>query len=235
MKINRLPVRYLFFFAVVLLLLLLGVFLTGKNFIRDAIVIPAEYLFWLAGLAISVVPQYIFLAILVSMSILLALRSLLVENKRPPVSNPPVPARTRSERVAFWTYQLGMAGRGGYSRFRFAEVFGKLILDVLTYNGQIEPDNDTGFAGNLDEGNLDVPPEIRKFLKMRLAQITEIRSPGIFARLRNGIGRWLRFLTGRLNNEVKQKSEESQADQDLLTALGYLEHELEVNDKQNGN
>ena len=226
----------------VLLLLLLG-----GSFVQDAILVPIEYLIWLTGLAIKVVPQYVFWAILCTLVLLLGLRGLLSGNAQSQLEVKEEPGRTRSERVAFWALQIRMRSRGNYSKLRFAEFFCKLILDILTYSGQI---NRESYEEALKAGILDVPPEIQGFLKTRLTPLYELRSPGFFT----GIFRSIRSLLFSLGNRSGQKQGERQIpsirnapaagqppatnvspNQDLETAIAYLEHELEVNSNHHEN
>ena len=120
--------------------------------------------------------------------------------------------------------------RGSYSRQRFAETFGKLILDILAHTGQIRSRDFASHVEMLENNTLDLPPEILMFLKIRLASLFDSESPGFFT--------WILELIGlKRPPEVPDGviDEDAPLHQELNKAVAYLEHELEVYSNQNGN
>ena len=221
-------------YLILALIPILGLLLLGRNFVRDVVVVPVEYNLWLAGLAIRAVPQYIIWGILCGLVLIFALSSLMAGKNSPPPVEKEELMRTRSERVAFWTLQIRMRARGNYSRLRFADFFCKLILDILTYTGQVSQEQ---YEDALKTGVLDVPPEVLAFLKIRLTPLYELRSPSFFSRLRSGIRRL--FVSPARQpgqSELTKRSARKGAalDEELESAVTYLEHELEVNSNHHG-
>ncbi len=234
MKTKLLQTRYLAALLVALVIILI-VLIFGQNFVRDLIILPIEYFFWLAGLAIGAIPQYVFWVILCGLAFILVLVSLfsgksaIVENRQQPAP------RTRSERVAFWAYQVRLLGRGSYSRLRFSEAFGKLILDVLTYTGQVESRDYAAHIDFLEGGMLDVPPEILTFLRIRIAPLYDSELGGIIAWFKNIYNGLRTALTSRKEPTENPSPDGVDLDRELHKAIAYLEHELEVDSNQNGN
>ena len=227
------PLTVLFFLAG-LVILLLGLALAGQSFILNAIVIPAEYFSWLAGLALKAIPEDIYWGVLIILCLIFVLRSLVSSSGQIAGERKTSQSINRSERVAFWGVQVRLLQKGGYSRLRFAEFFGKLILDILTYSGQIEPDFDAASEKSLDEGLVEVPTELREFLKIRMAPLASIQRPNFSDRLRKTVGSWQQGLTAWIHRK-ESREKEVKIDPGLLVSVGYLEHELEVDNNQNGN
>jgi hypothetical protein len=224
----------LWIYLLIALIPILGLLLLGINFVRDNIVIPFEYDLWLAGLAIRVIPQAILWGILCCVVLVLALRSLVAGKNPPQKVEREEKMRTRSERVAFWTLQIRMRARGSYSRLRFADFFSKLILDILTYTGEVSQEQ---YEKALKTGLLDLPPEVQTFLKARLTPFYELRSPPFFQRLMGSIRRLLVSPAQRSIQPESIKPTVSKGpalDQELESVVTYLEHELEVNSNHHG-
>ena len=228
------PRTRLLVYLLLALIPILGLLLLGRNFVRDEIVVPAEYDLWLAGLAIRAVSQYIIWGILCVLVLVFALGSLLAGKNLPQPVEKEELMRTRSERVAFWTIQIRIRARGNYSRLRFADFFCKLILDILTYTGEVSQEQ---YEDALKTGVLDVPPEVLAFLKTRLMPLYELKSPPFFSRLRSGLHRLLvpAARSSDPSASTKRSDREGAAlDEELESAVTYLEHELEVNSNHYG-
>jgi len=230
MKENQKPNKRWYLWLVVAFPIL-GVFLLGGDIVRDMVVLPVEYRLWQAIESIKTVPQYIFWAIFIGISLIFIIHSLISGNKQlVHLEEEEVPSN-KVERVEFWTNQIRMMHGGNFSRVRFAEFFSKLILDIIIYTGEIDL---TTYENELQAGQLDLPNELLIYLKTRSMQLYELRSPNLFARIKNGI-------TGLGKSEKPTKaqksniSQNSSIDPDFLVSVNYLEKELEVNNNQNEN
>jgi hypothetical protein len=220
-------------YVLIALVPILALLLFGRDFVRDSIVIPVEYDLWLAGLAIRAIPQPILWGILCVLVIIFALSSLVAGKKSLEADEKPERMRTRSERVAFWTTQIRMRARGNYSKLRFADFFSKLILDILMYTGQVSEEQ---YEDALKTGVLDVPPEVLAFLKTRLTPLYELRTPPFFSRLKQSIRRVV-SRTRPSEQPAPSKPVEKKGmalDDELVSTVTYLEHELEVNSNPYG-
>ncbi len=214
---------------------ILALLLIGRNLVRDVIVVPIEYNLWLAGLAIRVIPQYVFWGILCALVLVMALSSLMAGKNQPQPVEKEELIRTRSERVAFWTIQIRMRARGNYSRLRFADFFSKLILDILTYTGGV---SQAQYEDALKTGLMDLPPGVLAFLKTRLTPVSELKSSPLFSRLSDNLLRLIKTRKARsvdLSASVKSSPHIGAAlDEELESTVTYLEHELEVNSNRYG-
>lgn len=214
---------------------LLVLALLGRDFILNGVIIPVEYFFWLANLAVRAVPQYVFWAALCVLAIFLVVFSLLTGGKEPLSAEWRPPARTARERVAFWTLQLRLAKGGDYFRLRFANYFSKLILDILSYSGRINPEE---YDLGMQTGNLDLPQPVLVFLKTRLTPLYALGPVSLKERLAlrhfgEGLAlRWLR-LKEVFQHKPKAASGDS-FDEDVRHVVQYLENELEVDRQHDG-
>ncbi len=210
--------RILILLLALLLPLTLLVMLWLRDFVRESILIPLAYLFWLAGILIRSTPQALFWIIGLLIGLVIAIRSLYAARK--PVEEPlsremQTPPR---HRVAFWTVQVKLA-REGYSRARFADFFTKLALEVMAFREQASPSE---IEERLQRGELSTPPEIAAYLDAsRLSSSGE--GVNLFAWLIQSLRQWLRDLAapGRKARAPTHREE-------LKTALGYLEDLLEI-------
>ncbi len=228
------PRSRLLIYLLLALIPILGLLLLGRNFVRDEVVVPVEYDLWLTGLAIRAVPQPIIWGILCGLVLIFALSSLIAGKNHPEPVEKEELMRTRSERVAFWTLQIRMRARGNYSRLRFADFFCKLILEILTYTGQVSQEQ---YEDALKTGVLDAPPEVLAFIKIRLTPLYELRSPPFFSRLRSGFRLLLVSPAPQpgQSESIKRSPRKGAAlDEELESAVAYLEHELEVNSDHYG-
>jgi hypothetical protein len=231
MKTERSTIRYIVI-SITFLVLVLVFLLFGGEFIRENIVVPFEYDLWLAKIAIRSIPQYIFVAIICGIALIFVLYSLLAGKQkqgRKPEDKEFI--RNRSERVVFWMTQIRVMQRGNYSLVRFSDFFGRLIFDILSYTGRINPDH---FEEKLIDGTLDVPPDILSFLKLRSMRFSYEKSTNFFIRLKEALSRLLYFekdstTTGSTAEKVASQKAE------LQLAVSYLEHELEVSSEHYGN
>jgi hypothetical protein len=231
MKTERSTIRYIVI-SITFLVLVLVFLLLGEEFIRENIVLPFEYDLWLAKIAVRSIPQYIFLAIICGIALIFVFYSLF-SGKTKLLQKPENKefCRNRSERVVFWVTQVRVMRRGNYSLIRFSDFFSRLIFDILSYTGRINPDN---FEENLINGNLDVSPEIISFLKLRSMRFFNQKSKNPFIRLKTLLSHLLSF---RKNSKVTRNTAEKVAshEMELQLAVSYLEHELEVSREHYGN
>ena len=128
--IAKLPLKYrrlLLAGLAIILFLILQSALNG--FIRDQIIIPGLYFFWVAYIFLSFLPQGLWWAIFLLIIILLALRSIPSAN----LDGGRVRARREVSygRISSWYHSLNGATRTNYSEWRFARELGQLSFKLL--------------------------------------------------------------------------------------------------------
>ncbi len=219
------PIRIVIYLLIVLVPILL-LLLLGRDFVQNQILIPIEYDLWLAGLALQAIPQQILWGLLCVIVLIIGFSSLFTRKKSGHPERYEDLTLSRSARVAFWSLQIKMRARGNYSRLRFADFFSKLILDILTYTGQV---SEAQYEEALKTGVLDVPPEVMSFLKTRLTPVYELRSPPLFARIKASFRRLFTRQPDQVAAPAKHANPKAALDKELEDAVKYLEHELEVN------
>ena len=151
-----------YFLAIVLLIVLILILALGiKDFVREAIVVPVSYIFWLSNIFFKTVPQAAFLGLLVLVILYIGLGSLSPEKKARSEDQPyelRTPARAR---VSFWSLQVRMLRGSNYARDRFSQFLTKLVVDVLAHEQQLTR---LQLEDAVEEGKLDIPIEMKAFL-----------------------------------------------------------------------
>ncbi len=102
-----------------------------EDFIRVAIVTPLAYEIWLIGVIIRALPQRYLLTAVLLLATYVALRSI----QR--VGHTPAHRRVRKRQlqgaVGLWHDRLQQIERGRYSKPRFDQLFGRLVLRILAF------------------------------------------------------------------------------------------------------
>ncbi len=214
---------------IILLVILVPLFalvLAGQSFIRDAVILPLEYTFWLAGLAIRAVPQSIYWGILCGAAFFLIIFSLASGGRSPAAPREETSTHAGRERVAFWARQLSIAPHGDYLRLRFADHFGRLIIDILVNSGRLPPEQ---YLQALENGDLGLPAPLLDFLKIRLTPLYAL-VPGSFKERLAQRWQWLRdgFSRRRANDKAETFK------RDVSEVVAYLENDLEVSSRHDG-
>lgn len=208
--------RLLILLLAALLPLAVGLMLSLRDFVREAILVPLSYLFWIADLLIRSTPQALFWALLVITGLIIAVRSLYVVSPPPEKVGELETRATRRQRVGFWTFQMHML-RQGVARARFADFLSRLGLEVLAFREQITP---VEAEARLQNGEFDAP-EILAFLRIR--RMVPSEGFGLLPRLVEWLGEWKNRLLGQRNGALA-----SSAEDELRRTVEYLEDQLEV-------
>jgi hypothetical protein len=194
---------------IVLALLLWAVLSFGlRDFVRQGIVIPLYYAYWLLELMVESTPGYLLWGVMLVIVLALAFKSL--TSLRPPSRRP----RRRGsqpegrDRVRFWASLIHSARRHPRET-QFRTIFARLAGEVIAFSQGIERSQLTQ-----DVPGLELPAALRAYLNHREVAGT-----------RRG---WLR-LPGR-----DDAMTESQLEQELQASLDYLEDQLGIeNDQDN--
>jgi len=159
--------RWLPLAIILLLAALLAPFL--RDFIREVIVIPLLYLFWLGLLLAESIPQAGFWGCFVGLALLIAGRSLLRSPRLAPRRRG---TKTASPgRIETWVKLLQQARQEPYYRWRLAQRFRELTLDTLAHAEHLSRKQ---VRQRLAEGQLGLPPEIRAYLQASLRSFSHL-------------------------------------------------------------
>jgi hypothetical protein len=173
------------------------------------------------------IPQSVVWGVLCAAALVVVLVSLLVGNRPQQVGDDEGAPRSNRQRVAFWLRQIQLASHGDFARQRFASHFGTLILDILAYRGEIDRE---GSPEALAGASLDAPAPVKEFLRLRMAPFDTFAADGrqrsLISRLKSSVSKLLIHRKRRL---------ESPVDAEVLVVVHYLEHELEVENIEDGN
>jgi hypothetical protein len=154
---------------------------------REAIVVPIWYAIWIGQLLFHAIPQAILWALLFTIALVVAVRSLL---KRPQFEEKPEiePIYTGQVHVLLrWIHQE----ERDYFKHRLAQHLGRLTLETLAYRKRL-----TLMEIRPLMGSMDAPPEVRAYLQAGLTPMPP-RPGGLLSRLLRSLG--LRRATSPLD------------------------------------
>ena len=155
-------------------ILLLAILFTPlfRNFVREVIVIPFLYLFWLGRFLIQTVPQSALWGVLLFVCLLILGISLLGTTKRKPrVVNF---AEIQQGRIEGWTYLIDRAARDDYFKWLLAQSLQKLALNAIAHHkGQ----SLRLTRQQLRQGALDIPPDVEAYFQASLKSLGHLPSP----------------------------------------------------------
>ncbi|MFC1463410.1 MAG: hypothetical protein ACFLMY_01045 [Candidatus Brachytrichaceae bacterium NZ_4S206] len=133
-----------------------------RDAVREAVVIPLAYAVWLTDLLLRSLPQGLFLAILLIISLVIVLRGLLQAGARTSeMPFRPVASSPRS-RLGFWVRQLNNLNHSQFAREQTSQEMRNLMLRMLAQAHQFEPNE---VMAQIRSGALSVPPEIEALLR----------------------------------------------------------------------
>jgi hypothetical protein len=146
--------------AIGLALLLTGLLaLIINGTIGELVVVPLLFLWWAAQVLYQSIPQALLWAVFVLIAMLLVAKSF-------PWSSAPIPPvepqAVAQGRVADWSRWLGASSRDDHSRWRLAQRLSQLAVETLAFREQCPPQE---IGRRLDNGTLDIPPQLRAYLR----------------------------------------------------------------------
>ena len=188
--------------AVLLLTLVLVPVFSGVA--REAVAVPLWYAIWLIRLILYSVHQSLTWAVLLTVVVYVAIRSLL----RPPEPLRPPDAVVRHRgQVRILNRWIQDRGRRLYVKWRLAQRLSKLALEVLAYTHHLTPGQ---VRATLQE--IDASPEIRSYLKAGLTMILPPRPDGL----------------DRLLHRLRLQTSDSPLDLDPELVVRFLEGQLDA-------
>jgi energy-coupling factor transporter transmembrane protein EcfT len=203
---------------VIALLLMIALMLALRGFVRQVVVIPLSYVLWFGGLLLRSIPQALLWVWLLLIVLLLATKSLRSDRK-PTAEMREEPGYPSRERVTFWLIQVYQA-QGDYFRTRLADSLRQLTLGMLAHQEgltrwQVEQ--------RLESEELDLPPEIRTFLRAKREPNVSTLA-GLLTRLQNR----LRNAANVLSTRGRSPGRVSSSDRDLESVVRFLEDRLDI-------
>lgn len=195
---------------------LIAVFL--REPVRKTVVLPISYAIWYINQILESVPQPVFWWLMIMASLYLIGRMFL---KSMPVRdlNPGPAARPHSaSRYQFWLWYVRTFPYSQFSQELLARSLNRLIVDILAYQENLDIDD---VYIQIGQGGLDLPPNIREFLRNRQFELPTYRA------------RWLErlrdfFRTGKLFQRDKQSATLGPAKTELEDIIRFIESRLEV-------
>ncbi len=194
------------------------------DLVRNVLAGPVTHFFYFLGLLVKSTPQSLFWGMVLLFLLIVAGKS--VQEVRKPAAReytaPRQPAKR--ERVAFWATHVNAALKGEqYSHARLIEFLAGLALEM---DAQEEHISVAEVRQRLESGELDFPPEIENYLKMRL-NTGYMPRPGFWQRVKASLARWRNWLSGQTTRATNAPGDRlTQAE--LERVIQYLEDRLEV-------
>ena len=144
------------------LLPVVGMAVAVEDFVRDVVVIPLLYAFWIAKLLFDSIPRHLLWAIFVGFLIRGAVRSLSGGRRLPATYR----GETQPEgRVTSWARVLDEARRTEFARWHLSQRLGQLMVEVLAARQHVAPRQ---IVRQVEQGRIELPPEMRSYLRARL-------------------------------------------------------------------
>jgi hypothetical protein len=201
----------------ILLVLLLSILaLVYWDFIRDTIIIPIYYIIWVIGLFLKSIPQGVYFATLVFISLYIGfktLESVQGERSTKRLEKDRPESGTQYQR---WKSLYTNIDINPFARHRFVWEARKLILSILAYEQGI---NSAEAETLVPNGTVAVPEPIRNLIEEK--KIPGSRPP--INRIAHAVF-WLRRLLFKVDTE-----NDLQIDPLVGEIISFIEHRLEIN------
>jgi hypothetical protein len=195
-----------------------GMFFIFLNNLREAVILPLQYIFWLSRLVFHSLSQLVFWVCLLAIVALAMLRSLLESRTASGPDRPFEPESRRVGRVSYWANQVRRVHGNVYPREYIDIEFRKLILTVLSYRMNLSAHE---LRKRLKTGELEIPPELQRLFERRQLDPPEPGNDGYFSRMKSR----LKALVRGPQDEDSQPT-----DQELEVMIRFMEEKLEIYD-----
>lgn len=200
--------------AGVFLISILCALLALQDLVRVYILMPLYYFGWVLNLLIKSLHQSVFWVMLIILGFLFAVRSLAVFEQLPERQEI-MHTRERSSRFRFWWHNVRMLRSSSHSFSYSSFEMRRLIIGILAYQENITPNE---VESLISKGNLQVPPEVARFITKRSMGKSD-KNENAFERKLNDIRH---FFSGR-DNPV-----DPSLDRDMNIVIQFAESLLEV-------
>jgi len=136
---------------------LLALIISGT--IGEAVVVPLLFLWWAMQVLYESIPQALLWGAFVLIAVLLMAKSFPRSSALLPPAEPQALAQGR---VAEWSRWLRDSSHDDHSRWRLAQRLAQVAADLLAFREQSTPQE---ISRRLEQGTLDVPPQLRAYLR----------------------------------------------------------------------
>ena len=179
------------------------------SYMTDKILIPVYHLLWVCSLIINSIPQHIFMALLVVLSVAIGLRTLKNLNydpyRQPAMYNQSSPAT----RYQHWRILCTYAHGTWYSKTRLASESCMLILSILASEQGVDSSEAEELVRN---GMVDIPDVLRDVIVLKhIPDTSSSRLPRILS--------WLNW---------RKADTDPYIDQFLAELINFVENHLEM-------
>jgi hypothetical protein len=199
----------------------------ARDLIREVVVLPLSYLFWVFGILVKATPQLFFWISLVTISMIIAYRGLAGKKKvylaRMPVLSDDGDRGEVTGRVSYWMSKVKMAqtGSGSYFKSSFHVAVSRLLLNQLAHRYRLPVSQ---VEIRLKDGSIRVPDEVRAYALSSINIFDETHS--------SFLSQLWRLISDKLRNwwmsQRKETVQNNFVDPQLERVLQYMEEELEV-------
>lgn len=201
--------------AFALMVLLFGLLtLLFWDFIRDVVIVPIYYFVWVVGLTLKSIPQGIYFALLLLLSLFIGLKTLdSVQVRQPFRQLERNPAQVNTQ-YRHWKSLCDSVHNSKFYRDRFIWEARKLVLAVLAYEQGIDSAEAETLVRN---GTLVVPDAILALIERKIpaARSPLVGATGVLARLRR------LFVRGDADRNLE-------IDRLVVEVIGFIERRLEI-------
>lgn len=216
--------KFLLIFFIPALLLLVGLSLALRDFVRDAIIIPLAYLWTLLGLLYQSTPQVVFWGIFLLISFVILVKvfgSVKRDDLTPNAYSEMESMAPARDRIYYWLIQVQLALHGNlYFRDKVMRSMEKIVLGVIAYQERLTL-KEVEYA--INHRNLEVPEDIAVLFKNEPEDFSDYY-PGTFP-LR--VIRWMTRIAESFKRITGKKETSTQQEQ-LEAIIEYLDNQLEI-------
>lgn len=205
-----------FILAIVTIALIFAVLsLIFWDFVRDTVVIPIYYLMWVTNLILKSIPQGVYLALPILISLAVGGNTLRSLRGRQQLRNYQENRSDDSARYVVWRRLYDHLMESQFSRDHFVWEVRKLILCLLAYQEGVEV-----FQAEemIDNGTLNVPDAVKNLIQQKEIPIPILPSRAIERALLR-----LRQLLFKVDRSL-----DPQIDQQVDEIVRFIEHRLEI-------
>ena len=207
--------RVILLFGIVILLLAVPLMLLLEDFVRDAILIPLAYLWWIAEIVIDAIPQSYFIGGLVALGLYIAVLSL--RSDREGTSRETSTRVISSGNLKVWVQRLRWVARGNYSKQRLHYHLGRLCLSVLAHEYRLQSSE---VAQRIRDEDLTVPDTIQPYVDAAVRYSRPV--PRTRFPLLDQFWGWVKRLVTPEANERLQRDTQREIEQAVVTLRGIL-------------
>lgn len=183
--------------------------LVAWDFVREAIVIPLAYLFWLGGLILKSIPQEVYLIGLIIVAGIIALNTLNRLQHRASNQGFTKERPGDASRYRLWLRWCATAPASEFPRLELARETRKLIVSLLAYQEGLTP---AEVEQKIVSGDLLVPAPVRQFIRDRDFTFTPPPRQRFWQRLRR----------------TADRQSDPLLDQSLEAIVQFIETRLEI-------